>query len=57
MFHVDVRRETQSSSPVLTWISGFLWRFHWEVRRLLVFRHGTALPSRGVKGELGLLSS
>ena len=23
----------------------------------LVFRHGTALPSRGVKGELGLLSS
>ena len=57
VFHVDVRWETQSSSPVLTWISGFLWRFHWEVRRRLVFRHGTALPSLGVKGELGLLSS
>ena len=23
-FRVDVRRETQGSSPVLTWISGFL---------------------------------
>ena len=55
--HVEVRPETQGSSSVLTWISGSLWRFHWGVRHCLVLRHGTALPSRGVKRVSGLLLS
>ena len=55
--HLELRQETQGSSPVLTWILGFLWRFHWGVRCCLVLRHGTLLPSRGVKGESGLLLS
>ena len=55
--HVELRRETQGSSPALTEISGFLWRFPWEVRRRLVLGHGTRLPSRDGKGVLGLLSS
>ena len=55
--HVVVRRETQGSSPVLTSMLGFLWRFHLGVRCHLVLRHGTALPSRGVNGVSDLLSS
>ena len=55
--HVEVRPEIQGSSPVLTWISGSLWRFIWGVRRRLILRHGTALPSRGVKWASGLLLS
>ena len=39
--HVELRRETQGSSPALTGISGSLWRFHWGVRRPLVLGHGT----------------
>ena len=50
--HVELRRETQGSSPALTGISGSLWRFHWGVRRRLVLGHGTPLPSRGGKGVL-----
>ena len=37
--HVEVWRETHCSSPVLTWISGLLWRFHWGVRCHLILRH------------------
>ena len=55
--HLRLRRKTQGSSPAWTWILGFLWRFHWGVRCHLVLRHGTALPSRGVKGVSGLLSN
>jgi len=39
----------------LTGISGFLWIFHWGVRRRLVLGHGTPLPSGGGKGVSGLL--
>ena len=55
--HVELRRETQGSSPALTGISGSLWRFPWGVRSHLVLGHGTPLPSRGGKGVSGLLSS
>ena len=54
--HLDLRLEPQGSSPVLTWISGFLWSFNRGVRPCLVWRHGTLLPSRGVKGLSGFLS-
>ena len=30
--HLELRPEPQGSSPVLTWILGFLWSFHREVR-------------------------
>ena len=43
--HVELRRETQGSSPALTGISGSLWGFHWGVRHHLVLGHGTLLPS------------
>ena len=55
--HVELRRETQGSSPALTGISGSLWRFHWGVRCPLVLGHGTPLHSRGGIGVSGLLSS
>ena len=54
--HLELRLEPQGSSPVLTWISGFLWSFNRGVRLHLVWRHGTLLPSRGVKGLSGFLS-
>ena len=54
--HLSLRLEPQGSSPVLTWISGFLWSFNRGVRPCLVWRHGTLLPSRGVKGVSGFLS-
>ena len=54
--HLDLRLEPQGSSPVLTWISGFLWSFNRGVRPCLVWRHGTLLPSRGVKGLSGFPS-
>ena len=43
--HLELRCETQGSSPALTWISGFLWKFHWRVRRQLMLGNGTLLPS------------
>ena len=49
--------EPQGSSPVLTWISGVLWSLNRGVRPRLVWRYGTLLPSRGVKGLSGFLSS
>ena len=51
--HLELRLEPQCSSPVLTWISGFLWSFSMGIRPRLVWRHGTPLPSRGVKGVSG----
>ena len=54
---LELRWETQGSSPALTGISGFLWKFPLGVRRRLVLGHGTALPSRGGKGVSGLLLS
>ena len=54
--YLDLGLEPQGSSPVLTWIFGFLWSFNRGVRPCLVWRHGTLLPSRGVKGVSGFLS-
>ena len=55
--HLNLSLQPQGSSPVLTWISGFLWRFNRGVRPRLVWRHGTPLPSRGLKEVSGFLSS
>ena len=55
--HLELRLEPKCSSPVLTWISGFLWSFNRGVRPHFMWRHGTPLPSRGVKGLSGFLSS
>ena len=55
--HLELRLEPKCSSSVLTWISGFLWSFNRGVRPRLVWRHGTLLPSRGVKGVSGFFSS
>ena len=44
--HIELRRETQSSSPVATGISGFLSRFDRGVRPRLLFRHGIIFTSR-----------
>ena len=55
--HLELRPEPQGSSPVLTWISGSLWSFNRGVRPQLMWRYGTLLPSRGVKGLSGFLLS
>ena len=55
--HLELRLEPQGASPVLTWISGFLWSFNRGVRPRLMWRHGTPLPSQGVKEVSGFLSS
>ena len=48
--HLELRRETQTSSPVLIWILRFLMSLHWGVWRHLVLSDGTLLSSVGVKG-------
>ena len=55
--HLEMRRETQLSTPVLTWTLGFILSFPWGVRSHLMLRHGTLLSSQSVKGVSGLLSS
>ena len=52
--HLELRWEHQVSSPVLTWVSGCVCRFKQGVRSRLVWRHGTLLSSRVVKGVSGL---
>ena len=52
--HLDLRREPQGSSPVLTFVSGCLCHFKQGVRSRLVWRHGNMLSSRVVKGVSGL---
>ena len=37
--HLELRQETQGSSPALTGILGFLLRFHWGVSRHLMLGH------------------
>ena len=54
--HLELRLEPKCSSSVLTWISGFLWSFNRGVRPHFMWRYGTPLPSRGVKGLSGFLS-
>jgi len=48
--HLELRWETQGSSPAATGISGFLPWFNRGVRPRLVLRHGTLLYSRVVMG-------
>ena len=48
--HLELRRETQVSSPVLTWFLGCICCFKQGVRYRRVCRHGTLLSSRVVKG-------
>ena len=47
--HLELRREPQVSSPVLTWVSGCVCRFKQGVRSRLEWRNGTLLCSRVVK--------
>ena len=47
----------QGSSPVLTWISGFLWSFKRGVRPRLMWRHASPLSSQAVQVVAGFLSS
>ena len=54
--HLELRPEPQGSSPMPTWISGFLWRFHRGVRHRLVWRHASPLPSGAEKAVSGFLS-
>ena len=55
--HLEPRPEPQGSSPVLTWILGFLWGFHRGVRPRLMWIHASWLSSRVVKGVSGFLSN
>ena len=55
--HLKLKREPQASSPVLTWVSGCVCSFKQEVTSRLVWRHGTLLSSRVVKGISGLRES
>ena len=55
--HLQLRREPQGSSPVLTWILGCVCSFKQGVRSMLVLRHETLLSSRAVKDFSGLQSN
>ena len=46
---LELRPEHQSSSPVLTWVSGLLWSLNRVVRPHLVWRHASLLFSLGVQ--------
>ena len=53
---LELRPEPQGSSPVPTWISGFLWSFHREVWPHLMWRYASPLSSRAGKAVSGFLS-
>ena len=60
--HLELRWETQGSSPALTGNSGFLWRFHWGVRHHLMLGMALRFPLEVEKGchascgvEVGIL--
>ena len=55
--HLELRPEPQSSSPVLTWNSGFLSSFHRAVRPRLMWRHASWICSRAGKAIFSFLSS
>ena len=44
--------ESEDSSPVLTWISGYFWSLPWEVSPRLEWRHARAFSSRAVAAVL-----
>ena len=52
--HLELSLEHQVSSPVLTWVSDCVCRFKHGVRSGYVWRNGTLLSSRVVKGVSGL---
>ena len=53
--HLELRQETQGSSPVATGISGWLQSFNRGFWPCIVLRHGTLLSSRVVNVVLSLL--
>ena len=55
--HLQLRRDPQGSSPILTWISWCVCSFKQGVRSRLVLRNATLLSSRAVKEFSGLQSS
>ena len=55
--HLQLRPGAQCSSPVLTWISGFLQSFNRGVRPHLLWRHASLQSSRAVTVVSGFLSS
>ena len=55
--HLNLRPEPQDSSPVLTWISGFLQSFNSGVSLRLMWRHPSPLFSQAVKVLSAFLSS
>ena len=55
--HLELRREPQYSSPLLTSIAVSLQSWNRRVRPRLVLRNGTPLASRVVHGVTGHLSS
>ena len=54
--HLELRPDTQGSSPVPTRISGFLCCFHSLVRPRLMWRHARLLSSRSGKETSAFLS-
>ena len=52
--HLQLRREPQGSSPVLTWISGCVCSFKQRVRSRFELRHETLLSSLAVKDVSGI---
>ena len=52
--HLELRWELQCSSPVQTWVLGCVCHFKQGVRSRRVWRHGTLLSSRAVKGVSAL---
>ena len=57
MASIELRRESQCSSPFQTSITGSLHSWNKRVRPRLVLRNGTPLASRVVHGVTGHLSS
>ena len=55
--HLELRPQPQGSSPLLTWISGFLWSFYRGVKPRLEWRHASLLSSPAVTVVSGFLSS
>ena len=50
---VESGPEPKDYSPVLKWILGYFWSFHWGVDSLLVWGHARALSSRAVPAVSG----
>ena len=53
--NLELRPQPQTSSFLLTWISGFLWSLHRGVRRHLMWRCPNLLSFRAITVELGFL--